>query len=190
MKWVFVMSKQGQKKFRIGLRTIKTVIAVFLCCLIGFFRGIVPIQSSIAAILCIKADKKDTIQTAVTRIIGTILGGATGVLTLLFFLNVGILYNSLLFYFILCILLIPVIYIPVRLGWPDATALTCIVYVVVAMGYTGELSPIQMAVERTVDTLLGIIIAVPLNALLPNRYEVNVNTPVSTDDNNPTGSSK
>ncbi|MGI6124961.1 MAG: hypothetical protein ACOYIG_12410, partial [Acetivibrionales bacterium] len=60
----------------------------------------------------------------------------------------------------------------------------------VAMGYTGELSPIQMAVERTVDTLLGIIIAVPLNALLPNRYEVNVNTPVSTDDNNPTGSSK
>lgn len=66
-------------------------------------------------------------------------------------------------------MLIPIIYIPVKLGWPDATALTCIVYVVVAMGYTGELTPVQMAFERTVDTLLGIIVAVPLNALLPHR---------------------
>lgn len=163
------MDKKEKKRFRIGLRTIKTVIAVFVCCLIDFFRGVVPMQSTIAAILCIKADKKDTIQTALTRVIGTILGGATGVLALYFFLNVGIPYYSLLFYFILCILLIPIIYIPVKLGWPDATALTCIVYVVVAMGYTGELTPVQMAFERTVDTLLGIIVAVPLNALLPHR---------------------
>ncbi len=177
------MSNKEKKKFRIGLRSIKTVVAVFVCCLIDFFRGVVPIQSTIAAIICIKADKKDTIQTAVTRAIGTILGGATGVLVLLFFLKVGIPYYSLLFYFILCILLIPVIYIPVRLGWPDATALTCIVYLVVAMGYNGELTPIQMAVERTVDTLLGIIVAVPINAILPNRSE-DKDASVQVDDNN------
>lgn len=177
------MSNKEKKKFRIGLRSIKTVVAVFVCCLIDFFRGVVPIQSTIAAIICIKADKKDTIQTAVTRAIGTILGGATGVLVLLFFLKVGIPYYSLLFYFVLCILLVPVIYIPVRLGWPDATALTCIVYLVVAMGYTGELTPVQMAVERTVDTLLGIIVAVPLNAILPNRSE-DKDTSVQVDDNN------
>ena len=177
------MSNKEKKKFRIGLRSIKTVVAVFVCCLIDFFRGVVPIQSTIAAIICIKADKKDTIQTAVTRAIGTILGGATGVLVLLFFLKVGIPYYSLLFYFVLCILLVPVIYIPVRLGWPDATALTCIVYLVVAMGYTGELTPVQMAVERTVDTLLGIIVAVPLNAILPNRSE-DKDASVQVDDNN------
>ena len=172
------MSKKEKKKFRIGLRSIKTVVAVLICCLIDFFRGVVPIQSTIAAILCIKPDKKDTIQTAVTRIIGTLIGGATGVLALLFFLKVGIPYYSLLFYFILCILLIPVIYIPVRLGWPDATALTCIVYVVVAMGHTGELTPIQMAVERTVDTLLGIIVAVSVNAILPNHSKDDADTAV------------
>lgn len=177
------MSNKEKKKFRIGLRSIKTVVAVFVCCLIDFFRGVVPIQSTIAAIICIKADKKDTIQTAVTRAIGTILGGATGVLVLLFFLKVGIPYYSLLFYFVLCILLVPVIYIPVRLGWPDATALTCIVYLVVAMGYNGELTPIQMAVERTVDTLLGIIVAVPINAILPNRSE-DKDASVQVDDNN------
>lgn len=78
------MDKKEKKRFRIGLRTIKTVIAVFVCCLIDFFRGVVPMQSTIAAILCIKADKKDTIQTALTRVIGTLLGGATGVLALYF----------------------------------------------------------------------------------------------------------
>lgn len=172
------MDVKEKKKFRVGLRTIKTVIAVFLCCLIDFFRGVVPIHSAIAAILCIKPLTKDTISVAVTRIIGTLIGGVTGALALLFFLEVGIPYYSLLFYSILCILLIPVIYIPVRLGWPEATALTCIVYVVVAAGYTGELTPLQMAAERTIDTLLGIIVAVPVNIILPNRSkdEVNVTT--------------
>lgn len=178
------MDKKDNKRFRIGLRSIKTVIAVLICCLIDFIRGVVPIQSTIAAIICIKADKKETIQTALTRSIGTILGGATGVLALLFFLKVGIPYYSLLFYFILCILLIPVIYIPVKLGWPDATALTCIVYLVVAMGYTGELTPLRMAVERTVDTLLGIIVAVPLNVILPNHSKDDTDVTVSSDENN------
>lgn len=172
------MSKKDKKQFRIGLRSIKTVLAVLICCLIDFIRGVVPMQSTIAAIICIKADKKETIETAVTRSIGTILGGVIGVLSLLFFIKVGIPYYSLLFYFILCILLIPVIYIPVKLGWPEATALTCIVYLVVVMGYTGELTPIRMAVERTVDTLLGIIVAVPLNIILPNRSKDDADTTI------------
>ncbi|HHU89709.1 MAG TPA: hypothetical protein GXZ22_01460 [Clostridiaceae bacterium] len=172
------MSNKEKKKFRIGLRSIKTVIAVFICCIIGYLRGVIPVQSTIAAILCIKADKKETMETAVTRIVGTLLGGATGVLALIFFLKVGIPYYSLLFYLILCILLIPVIYIPVKLGWPDATALTCVVYLVVVMGYTGEITPVQMAVERTVDTLLGVIVAVPLNMILPHRIKSDTDTTV------------
>jgi len=158
-----------KRKFRIGLRTIKTVIAVFICCVIDYFLGVVPIQSTIAALLCIKADKKETMETAVTRIVGTLLGGAAGVLVLFFFLRVGIKYYSLLFYLILCILIIPIIYIPVKLGWPDATALTCITYLVVVMGYTGEITPLQMAIGRTLDTLLGVIVAVPLNVIFPYR---------------------
>lgn len=175
------MSKKDKKQFRIGLRSIKTVLAVLICCLIDFIRGVVPMQSTIAAIICIKADKKETIETAVTRSIGTILGGVIGVLSLLFFIKVGIPYYSLLFYFILCILLIPVIYIPVKLGWPEATALTCIVYLVVVMGYTGELTPMQMAVERTVGTLLGIIVAVPLNIILPNRGKDDTDTTIENN---------
>lgn len=168
--------EKAKKKFRIGLRTVKTVVAVFISCLINFFRGVDPIQSAVAAILCIRPDTKDTISQALTRIIGTLIGGITGALVLLLFLQVGIPYNSLISYLILCILLIPVIYIPVRLGWPEATALTCIVYVVVALGYTGELTPVQMAFERIVDTLLGIAVAVPINALFPRRSKDNAAT--------------
>jgi len=163
------MRNKEKKRFKIGLRSIKTVVAVFICCVIDYFLGVVPIQSTIAALLCIKADRKETMQTAVTRIIGTLLGGAAGVLVLFFFLNSGIKYYSLLFYFILCILMIPIIYIPVKLGLPDATALTCITYLVVVMGYTGEITPFQMAIERTLDTLLGVVVAVPLNIILPYR---------------------
>ena len=164
-----MMSNNKKRRFKIGLRSIKTVVAVFICCVIDYFFGVIPIQSTIAAILCIKADRKETVQTAVTRIIGTLLGGSAGVLVLFFFLNSEIKYYSLLFYFILSILIIPIIYIPVKLGLPDATALTCITYLVVVMGYTGEITPLQMAAERTLDTLLGVIVAVPLNIILPYR---------------------
>ncbi|NLX63422.1 MAG: hypothetical protein GX022_01375 [Clostridiaceae bacterium] len=182
------MGNNEKRRFKIGLRTIKTVIAVFICCVIDYFMGVVPIQSTIAAILCIKADRKETVQTAVTRIIGTLLGGAAGVLVLFFFLNSGIKYYSLLFYSILCVLIIPIIYIPVKLGLPDATALTCITYLVVVMGYTGEITPMQMAVERILDTLLGVIVAVPLNIVFPyriiNQGECSCSNPVPGQDYN------
>jgi len=170
------MSNNKKRRFKIGLRSIKTFVAVLICCVIDYFLGVVPIQSSIAALLCIKADKQETLQTAVTRIMGTLLGGAAGVLVLFFFLNSGIKYYSLLFYFILCILIIPIIYIPVKLGLPDATALTCITYLVVVMGYTGEITPLQMAAERTLDTLLGVIVAVPLNIIFPYRARNDADT--------------
>ncbi|NLO93594.1 MAG: FUSC family protein [Clostridiaceae bacterium] len=161
--------EKKKKRFKIGLRTVKTVVAVFICCLIDFLRGTDPIQSSIAAVLCIQPDTKNSIRTGITRIIGTLIGGVTGALVLLFLLEVGISHNSILFYLILCVLLIPVIYIPVRLGWPEATALTCIVYIVIVLGYTSEQTPLEMAIERIIDTLIGIAVAVPINAAFPNR---------------------
>ena len=112
--------EKKKKRFKIGLRTVKTVVAVFICCLIDFLRGTDPIPSSIAAVLCIQPDTKNSIRTGI-RIIGTLIGGVTGALVLLFLLEVGISHNSILFYLIL-VLLIPVIYIPVRLGWPEASS--------------------------------------------------------------------
>lgn len=160
-----------KKKFRphIGMRTVKTCVAVFICCVIDFFLGVVPINSGIAAILCIQPDTKNSVQIAITRAVGTIIGGLVASIILVIIKKIGIIPHSLLFYTIFSLLLIPILYIPIILSWPDAAALTCIVYLVVAVGYTGEIPPFTMSISRIIDTLLGIIVALPVNMILPNN---------------------
>ncbi len=156
---------------RIGMRAIKTGLSVFLCCVIDFYRGVVPLQSAIAAILCIQSDSKNSVRVAITRATGTLLGGTIGVLVLELFSRLNIPSLSIPFYAILSVLLLLIIYIPVNLGWPDAVPLTCIVYMTIALSNPGEISSALFALNRVVDTLLGILIALPINAIFPNRQE-------------------
>ena len=65
---------------KIGLRMIKTSIAVFLCFLIYVLRneqGIV-FYSCIAAVLCVQQDSRDTLRVGKNRMEGTIIGGVSG----------------------------------------------------------------------------------------------------------------
>jgi len=58
-----------------GMRVIKTVIAVYICFLLGFIRKSLPFYSVIAAILCMQTDSKSSWQFGKSRMIGTIIGG-------------------------------------------------------------------------------------------------------------------
>lgn len=164
--------KTKKRRFRfphIGMRTVKTVVAVFLCCVIDYLRGAVPVQSTIAAVLCIQPDTHNSIKTAVTRIVGTIMGGLAAALMLTVFKTLGWPLYELPFYLVMSLLLFILIFISVQAGFPEATALTCIVYLVISLSYTGWRPPFKMAIERVLDTLLGIVVAVPVNLLLPTH---------------------
>jgi len=161
--------KIQRSPLRVGMRSIKTVVAVFICCCIDTLRGVVPFQSTIAAILCIQPDTENSVDAAISRIIGTILGGVSAALALMAFNAIGVSVYGIPFYLFLSLLLIPLIYIPVQLGWPNAAALTCIVFLVISLSYTGDTNPMSMAITRVLDTLVGILVALPVNILLPSN---------------------
>ena len=154
---------------KIGMRTVKTVVAVFICCMIDYLRGEPPYQSTIAAIICIQPDTENTVKMAVARILATLLGGVSAALLLMALTAVGMTIPSIPFFLILSLLLFPLIYVTVKMGWPSATALTCIVFLVIALGHTEGSAPFMVAMTRMVDTLVGILVALPVNMLLPTR---------------------
>lgn len=169
--------KPPRRFLHIGMRSVKTVVAVFICCVIDFYRGAAPVQSTIAAVLCIQPDAHNSIKTAVIRVIGTLMGGLAAALMLAVFRQLGRPVHDLLFYLILSLLLFILISISVRTGFPETTALTCIIYLVIALSYTGEVSPLRTALGRVGDTLVGIVVAVPVNLILPTNHG-----PDSTDN--------
>lgn len=70
---------------KIGLRTLKTVLAVWVCFLIDDIRKAgVPFYAAIAAVLCVQHNRKDSFRVAKNREIATIIGGICGMGFLLF----------------------------------------------------------------------------------------------------------
>ncbi|MEG2204604.1 MAG: aromatic acid exporter family protein [Oscillospiraceae bacterium] len=65
----------------IGMRTLKTAFAVFVCLLIGrFFNPDGMIFAVIAAIVCMQRTARDSRRSGAERIIGTTIGSVVGYL--------------------------------------------------------------------------------------------------------------
>jgi len=70
-----------QPSFKIGLRTIKTAVAVFFCLLIArFIPASSALISSIAAVVCMRETPEKSLQMGTNRFIGTLVGGLFGYL--------------------------------------------------------------------------------------------------------------
>ena len=67
---------------RIGLRMIKTALAVAVCFMIYFLRGEegVPVFSTIAAIICMQPQVENSREAAFNRIVGTLVGAVFAIL--------------------------------------------------------------------------------------------------------------
>ena len=69
---------------RVGMRVVKTALAVAICFFLYVLRGEegVPIFSTIAAIICMQPYAENSIQVSINRIIGTLLGAVFALLVL------------------------------------------------------------------------------------------------------------
>lgn len=149
---------------KIGMRMIKTAIAVFLCFLVGTIRteGIV-FYSAIAAVLCMQSEIEDSKEKAKSRIIATIIGGIAG----LIFLNVEKYLIPmpiyLIRYFIISMIIIVLIYFTVVIKQPSASYLSCVVFMSVTVSHVNDSNVSTFALNRIVDTLIGIIISLAVN---------------------------
>src|SRR5699024_5419065 len=81
-RWRDILFDNGFEEhyhIHVGMRIIKTALAVFICGLIGWLRGEMTFFSMIAAVICIQKSTEATIKNSFNRVVGTAVGGAFGV---------------------------------------------------------------------------------------------------------------
>lgn len=150
-----------------GMRILKSSLAVFICFLIGFVRsGGMPFYSAIAAMLCMQRDVKSSVKAAINRTVGTFIGGASGMLVLfLFGAYPGM--PGLVKCLILAACVIPLMFITVLIGRSSAAYITCVVFLSVTVSHGMDEAPWLFAVNRVIDTLIGIAVSLLVNLLPP-----------------------
>ena len=156
-----------EHRHRIGMRIIKTVIAVFLCGLLAFLRDKSALYSMFAALFCIQRSTGKTIESSVNRALGTLIGGVIGVLTVYAMDALNILHIDLLRYFLMSLLLIPIIELCLVIKKPDCAGMACMVVMCLVVD-PGD-RPAIYSIERLFETLVGVVLACGIDVLLPHQ---------------------
>lgn len=151
----------------IGMRIIKTVVAVFLCGLLAFFREASGFYSMIAAVVCIQNSAGKTIESSINRMTGTLIGGVVGVLVVYSLDTLGVLYVELLRYAVLSLMLIPIIKLCLAIKKPGCAAMACIVFLCVTVNHSVGDTPAIYSIDRLFETLVGVALACGIDILLP-----------------------
>ncbi len=156
---------------KIGMRLIKTALAVFLCFIIYQIRGEgIPFYSAIAAVLCMQREIEDSKEKGKSRMLATLIGGIAGMGILYLFKYYGIDATSWLCYLLVSVSLIPLIYTTVLLKQPDCAYISCVVFLCICISHGNDADPFAFALNRMLDTWIGILVAIGVNAFhLPHR---------------------
>ncbi|NLY21636.1 MAG: hypothetical protein GXZ08_10210 [Tissierellia bacterium] len=83
-------------RFVPGLRIVKTMIAVFLCGVLGYYLDRPPFLAMIAATITMQKDQIESFKHGKRRMIGTLIGGAYGILFIFMFSSLGMHEDSIL----------------------------------------------------------------------------------------------
>lgn len=167
------------ERIHIGLRMIKTVVAVFLCSLVGWLRGQPTFFSMIAAVICMQNTTGKTVEISFNQLLGTIVGGLFGVGTLYIADLTGLQEIMPIYYLVVSLLLIPIILLTLVIRKPSISAFACVVFLSIAVYQLGTTSPWMYALQRVLDILMGVIAAFIINLLLPNHMPIPVNADAS-----------
>lgn len=154
---------------RPGLRIIKTGVAVFICFMIGLIRGksSVPFYSAIAAVICMKSSFESSLPIGINRMKGTVTGGIFGWIFLMIARKVNFL-NEVTYHLVISLIIIFIIWFMVIIEHNNAVVIACIVFLSVTINHATDVDPFIFAINRMIDTLIGIVVS-----LLINRIDVN-----------------
>lgn len=161
----------------IGMRIVKSAIAVGICYLVNLLRGDegMVFYSQLAALWCIQMYRSNTKKNAVQRFIGTMVGALFGLFYLLACGNYlkGIRYEKILEAVVISILIVCVLYATVLLNKKQASYFSCVVFLSIVINHSGDDNPYLFVLNRCLDTLIGIGIGIVVNdirpCLKPNR---------------------
>ena len=178
---------------KVGMRAIKTVIAVFisisiyvLLLLVDRACGIshedwhapsnmyTPFFAGIAAVYTLHKDKKSSFNQAKIRSLGSIVGGYFGMILifiaeyifieLLNLQNTNFILYKLIIFTIVSIGIIPLIMIIVKFKQKSAVFIACLTYLSVTISIrNGGMPVFQFATNRILSTLIGAFISLGIN---------------------------
>ena len=162
------MIKIGKKELPpIGLRIIKSAVAVLFCYLISFLRGNqgIVFYSLLAALWCIQVYVENTKKNAIQRFIGTVVGAAYGLFYLLvrnrFVLEIG--FNKAVDALFISMLVVITLYTTVLMKKKQASYFSCVVFLSIVVNHVTDANPYLFVWNRFLDTVIGIIVGVGVN---------------------------
>ena len=143
--------------YRPGMRSIKTVIAVFITLAICFClkRTDTITVAAISAIVCMRQNNQDTLRFSLMRLLGTVLGGIIGFIAA--FAGGYIPYYSQgIFLVIVPLFLIFDLYLCNVFHLQQASTISCTVLLLVALNFERtQQDAVLYALNRVADTLIG-----------------------------------
>ena len=164
---------------KVGMRTIKTAVAVMLSYLLfvpfhlmyreeygGIWGQMGPLYACIACIVCMQSSLGQTVRQGVSRLIGVAIGGALGVLAL----TLGpVLSHPAVQTLTLGAVCVAGIWTGLLLKRPAACPMACIVPCVILIGGHTGVERYYYAAARIIETVVGVAVAFGVNALLPDH---------------------
>ena len=152
---------------KLGLRTIKTSISVFLC-LILFPKE--PFFACLAAVSCLQNNVSNSVKASINRVLGTIVGALHGLIFLVFcrYFKFNIeseLISSFLIYLSVAIGIIFVIYTCNLIKRPGGINVSCIAFLAITTVHAFA-NPLYYALNRIIQTFFGSVVASLVNYVL------------------------
>lgn len=150
--------------YKIGLRTIKTAVAVFLCLLIQLIAPMdTVLYAAIAAVVCMRETAEKSLHMGIHRFIGTVVGGVFGFVLLKAAIHIPYYYEGL-YIIVVPIGMVFCISACIWLRKKDAVIICCVVFLSIALDLNLNTdATVSYVVWRVIDTTVGVIIATLLN---------------------------
>ncbi|MCD7836524.1 MAG: HAD hydrolase family protein [Lachnospiraceae bacterium] len=151
----------------IGLRIIKSALAVFLCYMVNLLRngdGIV-FYSQLAALWCMQDYVKESKQKAYQRTIGTIIGALYGLVVLVIFgyIKIDKPACNILECVVISMMIAVIIYTTVLINKKNASYFSCVVFLSIVVNHISDVNPYLFVWNRFLDTIIGILLGMAVN---------------------------
>lgn len=170
---------------KIGMRNIKTALSVLACLLLyrglALFIGALPsdgnaiyrffyqllshshvLYACVGAIISMQSTVDSSLQQGRIRLLGTVIGGAMGILFLYFD---RLLWNGVLTLAFAPLGIVLLIYLCNLISMRDSVSIACVVFLIILLDLSNTI-PYVYAISRILDTAIGIVIAVAINLLI------------------------
>lgn len=161
----------------IGMRIIKSSIGVLLCFIIDAVRvhkGM-PFYSAIAALWCMQPYVGSSLKMAIQRTTGTMIGAVYGLLVILIelYLFPIHIHNQLAGQALSSAVIILVLYTTILFNKKNTSYFSCVVFLSITVTHITDDNPFLFVGMRVLDTMIGIMIGVLVNAARMPREKRN-----------------